>query len=278
MPKKEKELRAVVVCCPQCSKSFFTGRILQVLENNFKSCFRLVENEAALNAAYFSLMPDMVFLDPDCEEIIESLKNKKGYMSTLAQKPFFVLSFPHTDQIDSCILPIEVEDVINSVATAGQIMEKIARTAGKLGFNVASGKVMERLVKIPVSVSISSELLNHKITGYTTGINKEGMGARIKAENLSLSDFKKLEGSKCRIEFEDNAFCFFPVDATILRVEESYDVSCGAFIAAAFNGDAGYGLDGASTAIIEQLINSQKDDSILKRAWRKSSEPKEPGI
>ncbi len=256
-------INILILICPGCRIRGRGEAVKKILKSSFRCRLAETDKEQLFSRAYYSFSPHIILLDADFKDMIFEMKKSHSLSEKLSRIPFIILLPPGGDEREAHLLPFNVRAVVRLKDKKSFLIREVKKAAASLNFKLLTGKIKERLGKFSIPVKIKSPLLSPNIIGKTTGINSNGLGARVRAAGQGLQDIKRLINTCCRVEFEAARFSFLPADIIILRVEKSRQLGYDAFLAASFK--EGRGLDSASAGVLRRLIESQEDESIIKR-------------
>ncbi len=265
MNTEEKKFRILIIQSPLKSvNEAAIKRLKSVLENEFKSWHKTVKEIDMIGTSYYNLLPQLIIIDSAYEELVKKINENPDYLGKIFTAPVIILESSEDTRLEFLTSPLNIIDFLPPDAETEEIISKIEYAAEKSGFTVKNGKITERLVTRMLAIKIAVEGFDSMLEGETTGLNKNGLGARISAYNRSLSELENLIGKTCKIYFLDNALGFMPVEGIILKVGEGRGIRHKAFVAVGFNSADGRGFSSAEIELLEDLIRKQEDDSIKK--------------
>lgn len=258
-------LKVLIICAPDREPGDgIVSDVEEVLRDRFKSRVITVTDIGTLGSTYYALMPHFVVLDCSYRKVVERLDSQYEFLKNIKERPFLFIRSPYLT--DEMVRNMEINRTtfLPRNASHNEIEDALCAIAEMAGFPVKKGKIFERLVQRNLHVGISIPSKGVSYSGLTTGVNKNGFGARIKAPGVSFEELSLLTGADCRITFNDPELMFMPVDGKIIRVLRSTEPGYEAFFAGSFDSHRMY-FDNQELKILENLIKSQKDDSIIKQ-------------
>jgi len=265
MAENKDILKVLIICAPDRSEgASILSDIETVLRDRFKSRVVTVSRVEELGAAFYCLMPHFVVFDPSYRKVLARFDSRYEFLKNIKERPFLIIRTP--ELTDEVLRGLEIREAtfIPQSASHDEIEDALCAVAEIAGFPVKKGKIFERLVQkqLQLNISIPSRALS--FSALTTGINKNGFGARLRAPGHSFEEISLFAGESCRVSFNDPDLMFMPVDAKIIRVLRSTEPGFEAFIAGSFDSHRLY-FDQQELKILENLIKNQKDESIIKQ-------------
>ncbi|NLB35273.1 MAG: hypothetical protein GX817_05610 [Elusimicrobia bacterium] len=258
-------LKVLIICAPDRSaESSIVSDIESVLRERFKSRLLTVTKVKELGSAFYSLMPHFVVFDSSYRKVLERLDSRYEFLKLIKERPFLIIRTP--ELTDEVIRGLEIKEVtfIPQIASKDEIEDALCAMAEIAGFPVKRGKIFERLVQRQLQLDITIPSREFSFSALTTGINKNGFGARLRAPGHVFEDLTLLAGESCRVSFNDPELMFMPVDAKIIRVLRSLEPDYEAFVACGFDPNRLY-FDQQELRLLEKLIKDQKDESVMKQ-------------
>ncbi len=265
MNNEKNQFRILIIESPVKSvNEAALRRLKSILDAKFKSWYKSVRDSHVIGTAYYSLLPQLIVLDSDFKELEEKINDNPGLFGKIFTVPVIVMESDDNTRENFLGSPMNIIDFIPPDAGEEKITAKIEHAAEKSGFTVKSGKITERLVKRMLAVKIAVEGFDTILEGETTGLNRNGLGARTSAYNRSISELRMLAGKTCKVYFLDTDLGFMPVEGKVLKVAEGRGLRHKAFITVGFSSAQGLGLSSTEVELLEELIRKQEDDSIKK--------------
>ncbi|MFB6357161.1 MAG: hypothetical protein ABEJ65_11680 [bacterium] len=245
--------------------------ILDVIRNDFHSRVEIVTNPSNIAKSYYDLLPYFMVLDTGAETMCERLESGVNVPDEISSIPLLLALHDEGYEVDLPSSPLTVYGIVGPAIDRERIINVSETVVEKVGFEVKDGKIKDRLVQRPLHVKITVNNMDVELTGETTGINKNGLGARLNPakEDTSLD---QCEGESCTVYFTDQDLGFVPAEGKILRVEDSWDDNYESFMAVRFNPNTGFGSDLGSLEVLESLIEQQTDESVRNTSHRQRDE------
>ncbi|MGM0568602.1 MAG: hypothetical protein ACQESB_05235 [Elusimicrobiota bacterium] len=258
----KKTLKVLIISAPD-RENRFISKIEKILNIRFECIFKTVNNIEKIPSAFYLLMPHFIIVDPANKEFINRLDARYEYLKQIRSKPFLFINSP--DVSESSMIKLDVRDMgfINPGASNKEIENHIVEMAGICGFTVLRGKIKQRLVKKAVRINLIVADYDYNFSGITTGLNKNGLGARLKTSSKNRFKLKHLIDCACEVVFDESDIWFMPVEGKIIRIEESRDSRFDVFFAVAFTKEHVY-FDSQELEVLSKFIQKQKDESIVK--------------
>ncbi|GEM_PF-1829010 len=260
-----EKLRVLVVCVlSESPETDIIKKVENVIKRRYKSESISVSSIEKLSSKFYYLMPHYVVLDSRNQEAVERLSENYKFLEQIKERPFILIDYPDSD-ID-LIKKMGIKNLIHIPynATTDDIKRILDKASKVVGFEASTGKVDKRIVQKNIKLSIKIEQYDTVYEGITTGLNKNGLGARLKTGGKPYRELLDHVGCSCMVAFSDPDISFMPVEGEILRVEESWDNNYDAFMAVSFKQKHFY-FDAHELKILDRLITKQEDKSIIKK-------------
>lgn len=119
-------------------------------------------------------------------------------------------------------------------------------------------RIQERLITVTIDVEITTR--DYLLGGVTTGLNENGLGARINVMERLNAKAKDLQaGQACAVMFRSPIYLLLPCSGTILRIDDSRDPAYQKFIAIKFAEDEEGRMDDGDRQSVREWISHQID-------------------
>ena len=258
MTEQKKKLKVMIIRGPENSELISSAE--GYLRESYGSRTITVSSADNIFTTMFFFLPHIIILDTAFNKATELLLEKKEALIRIIENPLIVLGSHKA--LDSFISEVPSENIIvlPRDAEGSAINEAIANSAARIGF-APTGKVCERLVQRSVRVSVTVDDYGLKFSGTTTGLNKNGLGARVSSSGRSYSELQDLTGRQCKVTFDEPELWLMPVEGNILRVEKSIESGFDAFLAVAFIENRNY-FGRNELEMLTEMIRKQEDGVI----------------
>lgn len=238
----------------------------EVLNARFSTEIKVVMNHIRLSPTYYELLPHFIVLDPQNRQMVNKMASGNNCPEEIYSVPFVLIERPEiegqiTDRID-----IPLYQKITPSDDFNLVVDKFEEVMKRCGLKLKEGKIEERLVQRNLEVEIKIKDHSELLKGYTTGLNRNGLGARVSYEG-GPADYQQLQplvDKACRVYFKEPDLNFMPAEGKILRVEESRNQDQDVFVAIRFNPNMAFTDDSQNLEILKFLIENQEEDSVKK--------------
>jgi hypothetical protein len=262
-PEQPTELRVLFLKEYNSDFEDLVATFRDVLDQQYYADVTVLTDPLRLSPTYYSLLPHFIVFDSQYQAMVDKIADGENVPNELSGVPVCLLQDQDGETRAERDAGLTVQERLRPGAGRERIQDIVESFINQLGFDVKDGKIHQRLVKRPLDVEVDVADVDITLEGETTGINRNGLGARVslRAPDGNMDD---LAGHGCAVRFNEMDLGFVPAEGRILRVEDSWDDVHDAFVAVRFDPNIGLANDPNSLSILEDLIESQQDESLRK--------------
>ncbi len=250
-------MRILAIIAPENLESATLKRLENQIKLNYNAQYRKYSDLNTVLSACNETMPHVIIIDTSLRDLRKRLND--AVIDFMEEIPVILFTPENADNLYSFDISLNTVSRIRPFPTDIQLKIALDEAAQAAGFSTTTGKIRSRLVKKRIRASLSIEGMKREIRADVTGLNKNGMGARVK--RLKMHGYKE---ARCMVVFDKADFEAPPLMGKILRVEESFQQGYDAFVAVKFVKEYGSYFDPVSMDKLQTMIKIQRDTSIKK--------------